>query len=92
QPGHTVLCPACRTTAIQPAPGPCAQCGGATLGAPANPAGFQGLKLMQHGSPQGRLLAGASCVSCKQDTVLIVSKGGPRCLSCQGPALAALSP
>jgi hypothetical protein len=82
----TTLCPACRTNALLPAPGPCPKCGQQPMGAPANAFGFQGLKLLQQG--QGRLFAGATCVTCKEDTVLVVSKGGPRCQACQGAALA----
>ncbi|MDB5102194.1 MAG: hypothetical protein JWM80_6615, partial [Cyanobacteria bacterium RYN_339] len=82
----TTLCPACRTNAILPAPGPCPKCGQQPMGAPANACGFAGLKLLQQGN--GRLFAGAACVTCQQDTVLVVSKGGPHCQTCQGPALA----
>lgn len=87
-PAVTQLCPACRVSSISAQPGPCAKCGGAQLGAPANAVGFAGLKLLQQNPTTGRLFAGASCAGCKTDTVLLLTKGGPKCLSCQGPALA----
>jgi hypothetical protein len=85
----TSLCPSCRTNAILPAPGPCPKCGQTPMSAPANAFGFMGLKLLQQGQ-NGRLFAGAACVSCQQDTVLVVGKGGPRCQACQGAALASI--
>jgi hypothetical protein len=87
-PAVTQLCPTCRISSITAQPGPCAKCGGATMGSPANAVGFAGLKLLQQTPPTGRLFAGATCTSCKADTVLLLTKGGPKCLSCQGPALA----
>jgi hypothetical protein len=86
----TALCPSCRHVALTPAPGPCQKCGAACMGSGVNAAGFQGLKLLQQTAPTGRLFAGASCHSCKTDTVLLVTRGGPKCLSCQGPALASM--
>jgi hypothetical protein len=89
-PGVTALCPACRVSSIVPAPGPCAKCGGATMGSGVNATGFTGLKLLQQTPPTGRLFVGASCHSCQTDTVLLATRGGPKCLTCQGPALASM--
>jgi hypothetical protein len=86
----TALCPSCRHVALTPTPGPCQKCGAACMGSGVNAAGFQGLKLLQQTAPTGRLFAGATCHSCKTDTVLLVTRGGPKCLSCQGPALASM--
>ena len=57
------------------------------MGAPANAVGFAGLKLLQQTPPTGRLFAGATCTACKADTVLLMSRTGPTCLTCQAPAL-----
>jgi hypothetical protein len=84
----TALCPACRATSILPAPGPCPKCGANPMGAPANATGFAGLKLLQQGGPSGRLFAGANCIACKQDTILVIAKGGPSCQACQQPSVA----
>jgi ribosomal protein S27E len=87
-PGHTLLCTACRTMAIRPEHGPCPRCGGATMGAPANDAGFIGLRLMQQSPPTGRLFVGAACAGCYAETVVLVKPGGTRCPYCQEALLA----
>jgi hypothetical protein len=87
-PGHTLLCTACRTMAIRPEHGPCPRCGGVTMGAPANDAGFLGLRLMQQAPPTGRLFVGAACAGCYAETVVLVKPGGTRCPYCQEGLLA----
>ncbi len=84
----TTLCTACRANSFAPSAGTCPKCGAAAMGGPANAAGFMGLRLLQQTPPTGRLFVGAACVSCYQETAVVVAKGGPCCLKCQEQALA----
>lgn len=88
-PAVTSLCPGCRANTLLPQPGPCPKCGAAAIQAPANAVGFAGIRLLQQGQ-NGRLFAGAACVSCQQETALLVTRGGPCCQHCQAIALPAL--
>ncbi|MEB3196384.1 MAG: hypothetical protein VKP62_04195 [Candidatus Sericytochromatia bacterium] len=89
-PQHTALCTSCRVSTLVSAPGPCAQCGRPTLGAPANDAGFAGLRLLQQQGTAGRLFVGVACRHCSQEGVVQVRPGGVACQHCHAPALAAL--